>query len=126
MQDYKAGNLLFYKLALEIILKRQKILINAGQAIGVPTGIGLTELIVASDMGQLEIVKLLLQHKNNINAFNKFGETALIRASLRGHKDVVAFLLSHGADKNVIDYSGKTALAWARTNNFTGIEKLLK
>jgi ankyrin repeat protein len=44
---------------------------------------------------------------------------------LRGHRNVVAYLLTQSADKNIIDRSGKSAIAWARTNNFKDIEKLL-
>src|SRR5690606_28944455 len=50
-----------------------QMLINAGAEIGIPTEIGLTELIVAADFGDLELVKLLLSRKNNIDSVNVYG-----------------------------------------------------
>jgi len=100
-------------------------LINAGAKIGIPTKIGLTELIVAADFGDLELVKLILSKKNNIDSINVYGESALIRASLRGHKEVVKYLINQGADKNIKDKSGKTALDWAVENKFDDVRELL-
>ena len=67
-------------------------------------------LIYASGAGDLEIVKLLIEKRADLNAKNLNGDTALIRASSNCHFEVVKLLLNNGADVNVQDNDGLTAL----------------
>ena len=67
-------------------------------------------LICASGVGDLEIVKLLIEKRPDLNARDAQGTTALIQASSNGRLEVVKLLLSNGADANVQDKDGLTAL----------------
>ena len=61
--------------------------------------------------GDLEIARVLLSHKPQVNAVNpKGGRTALGYASLRGWISVVQDLIKQGADINATSRSGYTAL----------------
>lgn len=55
-------------------------------------------LIIASDKGFAEIVRLLLEHGADINTEGGDGLTALQRAGINRHKEVEAVLLEFGAD----------------------------
>ncbi|MCG7852323.1 MAG: ankyrin repeat domain-containing protein, partial [Methanosarcinaceae archaeon] len=56
-------------------------------------------LIKASDQGNIDTVKLLLDKGANIDyQFDNDGETALMKASARGHAEVVKLLLDRGAN----------------------------
>ncbi len=58
-------------------------------------------LVRAARNGNLEIVKLLVEHGATIDIGKERGErTALIEAAGQGHVDVVKFLLEKGADVN--------------------------
>ena len=46
----------------------------------------------ASFNGHKDIVKLLLDNKENINAKNNYGSTALTHASINGYTDIVNLL----------------------------------
>lgn len=76
-----------------------------------PTGRGLCRRL----QGRLgaEVVKVLLQHKADVNAVTSGRATPLIFAARSGDSDVVHMLLEAGADPNVRDADGKTALDYA-------------
>jgi serine/threonine-protein phosphatase 6 regulatory ankyrin repeat subunit B len=72
---------------------------------------GSSLLIIASQKGYLEIVKLLLNKKANVNfaiSTNLF--TALHLATLNGHNNVVEELLANGADVKAKTINNFTAL----------------
>ena len=79
-----------------------------------PTGSGETALITASRSGNLDAVKLLLDHGAPVNAWDtQAGQTALMWAIREHHSDVVQLLLSRGADvkartKVVVDFPPET------------------
>jgi ankyrin repeat protein len=50
----------------------------------------------ASQLGNKEVVKLLIQKGADVNAKNKYGETALRLAFYYGHKEIVELLKSYG------------------------------
>ena len=54
---------------------------------------GLSPLMVASFLGNVDIVKLLLQKGADVNARDLQGENALIKASAAGREEVVRLLL---------------------------------
>ena len=70
-------------------------------------------LMVASNRGNLEAVKLLLESGANVNAKNCQGQTALMSAAETGRVDALDFLLAQGADIQTEDANGKTALVYA-------------
>ena len=79
--------------------------------------------MLASDKGNLEAVKLLLDKGAEVNAKNKDGKTALLVAS---NLEVVKLLLDKGADVNVKDKNGGTALREASWRSDNEMVNLLK
>jgi len=76
---------------------------------------GWTPLHFASREGQMEMVRLLIEHGADVNAQidtyqNYSGTTSLHLAAAYGHKSVVELLLANGADINRRDGEGNTAL----------------
>jgi ankyrin repeat protein len=104
--------------------------------------VGMTPLMIASEMGHVGIVKLLLAHGAKVNSRTEGagatntgvdwheGKTALIFAARLGHVEVARLLLEHGADPNIIDSIYDTALKLANAKPTTAREremvKLLK
>lgn len=77
------------------------------------TEAGKTALIYASQIGNANIIKMLLQHGANINFQDGLGRTALMEASNRGYENIVKSLLEHNANVNTGDKNGWTALMYA-------------
>jgi ankyrin repeat protein len=74
-------------------------LLDAGEdANAVLTGEGETVLMLASQTGNPEAVKLLLERGADPNTQQFRGQTALMWAAAEGHADVVKLLLTRGAD----------------------------
>jgi len=70
----------------------------------------ITPLFVAVERGNLEIVRLLLEHRANVNAVNDVGETAMHAAAYRGANSVVQYLYDKGANLDVVAKDGRTPL----------------
>ncbi len=72
-----------------------------------------TALIKASEHGNRELVKLLLEYGANVNAQNNDGQTALMLAASQGHEEVVELLLEleYGIDVYAQDNKDQTALS---------------
>jgi hypothetical protein len=64
----------------------------------------------AAEKGYLNVAKLLIEHKANIEIHSNDGCCALIRASNYGHMEIVRLFVDNGADINVRSKSGNTAL----------------
>ena len=60
-------------------------------------------MIYAADRGLLEMVKIFLEHKANVDSRDKEGKTALIYASIANKIELVKFLLEHGAKVDITD-----------------------
>ncbi|MBP9888460.1 MAG: ankyrin repeat domain-containing protein [Leptospiraceae bacterium] len=75
------------------------------------TDYGRTALMEASERGHLEIVKLLIANKADVNAMNKYDGTALMMASR--HLEIVKWLIANNADVNAKTDNGWTALMMA-------------
>lgn len=107
-------------------------LINAGADIN--AGIaktGVTPLILASQSGNLEVVKLLLASGANVASFTENGCTPLSLAAQNGHFNVASVLLSAGANVNatLVGFGERrdvTPLYLARQHNHHDIAKLLE
>lgn len=76
-------------------------------------GLGATPLHVASEAGQLEMVRMLLSAGAAIDALNGSQRPPLFDAAYRGHKEVVQLLLEKGARRDLRDVRGYTPLNWA-------------
>ena len=72
-----------------------------------------TPLIIASQHGCTDIVKLLLDAGTNIHHRNDQGENALISAAQEGHIDIVKILIEAGGDINQHNAEGETPLELA-------------
>jgi glutaminase len=76
-------------------------------------------LHLASEGGHLKVVRLLVEHKADVHARDRWGQTPLKGAEVNSHFDVAAFLRDCGAQsdpfdectKNVEEYS-RDALRW--------------
>ncbi|XP_045120610.1 ankycorbin-like isoform X1 [Portunus trituberculatus] len=80
-------------------------------------GSGRQALHEASEAGHLEVVKLLLNHKAQVNSRSKRhgdeGGTALHLATEAGNVNIMEELLKAGADPEARDEKGRTAALWA-------------
>ena len=86
----------------------------------------LTPLGWAAHRGNIDIVKLLLDHGANINASEKKERTtALIEAIEQKHFGVAKYLIDKGADINLEDKYGKTALGHAAIHKNEELVKIL-
>ena len=72
-------------------------LIDAGADINAKDEAGSTALMVASEYGRTEIVKLLIAAGADVNIKNELGWTALMWASRWGRKETVKLLIDAGA-----------------------------
>jgi len=84
-----------------------------------------TALIWASQNGHLEVVKLLVVYRANVNEKDKNGNSSLLSASLNGHLEVVKFLLANGANLNDKGKYGKTALMQSSGQGHINLVKYL-
>lgn len=97
-------------------LQKVKAEINSGKDINSKDAAGQTALMYASESGQLDVVKYLVENGAAVNAqSNGYGNgTALIYASTNDRIAVMEYLLEHGADVNATTPIHKeTALFWA-------------
>ncbi len=91
---------------------------------------GRTALNDAASVGNLEMVKLLVEHGAPVNN-NCHAGTPLHAAGGEGHKEIVEYLLANGADVNIDSArlnsrsGGGTPLHWAAMRNQVEIVKLL-
>jgi ankyrin repeat protein len=99
------------------------ILIQKGVDLNAIDQDGNTPIIVASSIGNKDIVDLLLTHGADVNAGATQGWTALISASKAGWTDIAEMLISHGANVNASFGPGYTPLMAA---SYSGNERLVK
>ncbi|XP_008553590.1 transient receptor potential channel pyrexia [Microplitis demolitor] len=87
-----------------------------------------TCLLVACWLGQVEVVKVLLQRCSNISVRDGHGRTPLHLAACAGHVEIIEILLKHGANPNDWDFSKEyTALHCAAAiGNFSSVDYLIK
>jgi len=77
-----------------------------------------------ADIDNIDVVRLLLDRKANINARSDEGRTALHYASASGQVHVVQLLLEKGA-KMSTDFENKTPLALAEENGHLAVARVL-
>ncbi|HGY4723576.1 TPA: ankyrin repeat domain-containing protein, partial [Citrobacter amalonaticus] len=73
--------------------------------------LGTTALMIASDIGNLELVQSLTAAGACVNLPDSHGALPLMMAADRGHLQIVKFLIKHGAYINLKDSGGDTALS---------------
>jgi ankyrin repeat protein len=89
-----------------------------------------TPLHYAARCDRLDVAKVLVEHKANINAKNDTGLTPLHDACRTGDLALVALLLEHGANVRAADRDGTTpamcaAGGWGWKNQYVAILQLL-
>ena len=74
---------------------------------------GVTPLVLATNLGFVEGVELLVEYKARVDDSNDAGETPLISAIHRRHAELARILLKAGADPDRKDNSGRSARDYA-------------
>uniref|UniRef100_A0A7I4BW69 Uncharacterized protein n=1 Tax=Physcomitrium patens TaxID=3218 RepID=A0A7I4BW69_PHYPA len=74
---------------------------------------GCTLLHVASQIGELNLVELLLQHGAQVDIVDSFGRTSLHHCILKGRNECAKLLLTRGSKPGALDNTGKTPLELA-------------
>ena len=109
-----------------------KALIEKNARVDEPNHGNLRPLYYAAADGKLDIVRLLLKHKADVNAkarqsiFTRGDHTALHTAALNGHAEVVKALIESEADVYAKARDGKTALDEAREKGHPVVVKLIE
>lgn len=89
-------------------------------------GTGKNVLMLACELGQLDVVRLLVDRKSKLNEKDTESEwSALHYAVYNNNLDAVSVLLEAGADMNIQDCSNQTALHIACYKDFEEIARLL-
>ncbi|KAI8787368.1 ankyrin-3 [Biomphalaria glabrata] len=86
---------------------------------------GQSPLLVASEQGHLDIVKILLKNQARVDIFDEHGKTALHLAAENGHEQVADMLLYQKAFVNAKSKHGLTPLHLAASNGNVALVKLL-
>uniref|UniRef100_A0A3Q2PG15 Kinase D interacting substrate 220 n=1 Tax=Fundulus heteroclitus TaxID=8078 RepID=A0A3Q2PG15_FUNHE len=86
---------------------------------------GQTPLMVAAELGSLEIVQELIRRGATVNMDDVDCWTALISAAKEGHFEVVRELLENNANLEHRDMGGWTALMWAAYKGRMEVARLL-
>ena len=87
---------------------------------------GRTSLMLASVHNNIEIVKLLIDARVDVNLQEKDGWTALMFATTNYNKKIVKLLIDAGADINIKNNKGNTALIFSKIIKNKEIIELLK
>lgn len=74
---------------------------------------GMTSLMVSAMYGRLDIAKLLVEHRADVNREDGEGSTALFYSAMNGKYEMTKFLLENDAVAQKINKYNKTPLFWA-------------
>jgi ankyrin repeat protein len=83
-------------------------------------------LILAVINDDIPTIKLLIEHKVNINWKDGFGDTALMYAAQTGNMLIINYLLDNGADIHAKDDKGNTVLSAAQEGKHEDAIKLIQ
>jgi ankyrin repeat protein len=100
----------FVRSAAEGDQKALGLFFSAGFDVNAANTAGYTGLMVASERGRPDIIKLLLDHKADPNVTGRDGTSALMLAAENNQPEIVKMLIARGADPNRQDNSGWTAV----------------
>ena len=82
-------------------------------------------LLAAATIGDLSLVKAMLEQGAEINGRDTYGASALLLAAGNGFIDIVRALISQGADIDMKNINGRTALMRAAQEGHVDIVKEL-
>lgn len=83
-------------------------------------------LILAVNNKDYKSVKLLVDHKAEVDWKDWFSTTALMYAASLGDVNIITYLLKNGADINAHDKQGNTVLSAAKEGNHQEVVKLIE
>jgi ankyrin repeat protein len=83
-------------------------------------------LILAVNKKNYKSVKLLVDHKAEVDWKDWFSTTALMYAANLGEINIIRYLLKNGADINAHDNQGNTVLSAAKEGNHPEVIKLIE
>jgi ankyrin repeat protein len=83
-------------------------------------------LMLSVQQDQFKMVKLLVDHKVEIDWKDWFGSTALMYAANKGNVNIISYLLKNGADVHFTDKEGNTVLSAAKEGNHPDAIKLIE
>ena len=86
---------------------------------------GWTPIMIAASDGDVEVVKILIKAKVNLNTKDLLGRIALGMAVHHKHRDVVKILLEAGADPNITSRNNTSILMMAAVDGDMEMVKLL-
>ena len=82
-------------------------------------------LFQAAYCNHVDVVRLLLEFRAEVDRRGRYGKTPLMAAASEGHDEVVRVLLDAGADVNASEENGKGALYYASDEGHTSTAQLL-
>ncbi|MBV9123142.1 MAG: ankyrin repeat domain-containing protein [Planctomycetes bacterium] len=87
-----------------------------------------TPLHRAANAGNLDMVRLLVEHGADLNARTRIDghETPIMEAALRGQVEVIEYLLQKGADPTLVTIYGETAEQKARSHKHPEVVRVLQ
>ena len=86
---------------------------------------GISPLMAACNVQNVEVAELLLQRGANVNAQSVDGKTALIQTARLGNLELFRLLLQWGANLSIYDEQAKNALMYACSENRLTIVRYL-
>jgi ankyrin repeat protein len=103
-----------------------KKILDQGAAPDTPDFNSLTALHTAAENNSVDIAKLLISKKADVNSIDERGETPLMRAATRSNLKTIQYLIEQGAKPNGFhSRSGRTALMTAARDRNETIVKFL-
>ena len=86
-----------------------------------------TALHVAVNRGNVDMVRLLLDYKANVNMQDEDGDRPLHLCAFSSEPEVAALLIQHGANPNLMNHRGATAMIIAAAKgNSRMVKEFLK
>lgn len=84
----------------------------------------MNRILRATEIGQINVVRLLIAEGYDVNEFSVSGNCPLLEAASRNDTKIVELLLEHGANPNV-SLGGKTPLDWSQENQNELMERMI-
>ena len=103
-----------------------KLHIYAGTNIDQEDEYGNFPLLLAAELGHVDIVNLLIEHEVELETEDQHGFTALIISAEKNHAEISKLLLDSGAAIDAEDKAQRTALDWSIIMLSSQVEDLLR